>query len=69
MRKNKLLKTCLGYSKAMDKYIIVGCHKRFLIVANVPVTNCIQMHRFLLQLKRNKTKNKLKQKHKLVTAQ
>ena len=36
-----VLKTCLGNSEAVNKYIIVGRHKRLLIIAYVPVTNSI----------------------------
>jgi len=36
-----LLKTCLGYGKAMDKHIVVGRHERLLIVAYVPIANGI----------------------------
>lgn len=36
-----LLKTRLGYGKAMNKHIIVGRHERLLVVANVPIANGI----------------------------
>ena len=36
-----MLITCLSYSKAMNKNIIIGCHKRFLVVAHISITDSI----------------------------
>ena len=34
-------KTCLSYCKAVYKNIVIGSHKRFLIVAHISITDRI----------------------------